>query len=119
MEIVFVASEMVPYASTGGLGDVLGSLPQEIAKLGHRVSIFIPRYKRVAQQGFALEPVEENLHVPLGSEVETASVFFHQFGELNIFLVAHSDFFERDELYGTPMGDYPDNDRRFTFFQRA
>ena len=57
MEIVFIASEMVPYAATGGLGDVLGSLPGEIAKLGHRVSIFIPQYKRVAGLGLVLSAV--------------------------------------------------------------
>lgn len=119
MEIVFVASEMVPYATTGGLGDVLGSLPQEIAKVGHRVSIFIPQYKRVARLGLILEPVEENLSVPIGSDVETGSVLFHQQNDLNIFLIAHPEFFDREELYGTPMGDYPDNDRRFIFFQRA
>src|SRR3989338_751833 len=119
MEVVFVASEMVPFATTGGLGDVIGSLPKEIAKLGHRVSVFLPQYKKVTQKGFSLEPVGEEFQVPIGSEVENASLFtFHQ-GELKVFFVAHSEYFDRDELYGTPMGDYPDNDRRFTFFQRA
>lgn len=119
MEVVFVAAEMVPFVSTGGLGDVIGSLPKEIAKLGHRVSVFLPKYKKVAQRGFVLESIGENIHVPIGSEIETAQVFFLKYGDLRVFFIAHSEFFERDELYGTPMGDYPDNDRRFTFFQRA
>ena len=119
MDVVFVSSEMVPFATTGGLGDVLGSLPKEIAKLGHRVSVFLPKYKRITKKGFTLEPVGEKIHVPLGSEVETASIFSLKFGELKIFFIGHNEYFDRDELYGTPMGDYPDNDRRFTLFQRA
>ncbi len=119
MQVVFVASEMVPFATTGGLGDVLGSLPEEIAKFGHKVSVFLPKYKKISQKGFTLEPIGKEIHVPIGSEVETANIFSCRLGELKVFFVGHADYFERDELYGTPMGDYPDNDRRFTFFQRA
>ena len=119
MEVVFVASEMAPFATTGGLGDVLNSLPREIAKLGHRVSVFLPKYKKISQRGFALESIDEEIHVPIGSEVERANLFSCRFNEVKVFFIAHSEYFDRDELYGTPMGDYPDNDRRFTFFQRA
>ncbi len=119
MEVIFVASEMVPFATTGGLGDVIGSLPKEIAKLGHRVSVFLPKYKKIAQKGFSLEPVGDEFQVPIGSETESANLFTLRHGEVKIYFVAHSEYFDRDELYGTPLGDYPDNDRRFTFFQRA
>ncbi len=119
MEVVFVASEMVPFATTGGLGDVLGSLPREIAKLGHRVSVFLPKYKKISQKKLILDLVAENIQIPLGAEIETANIFSYRHHELNIFLLEHSEYFDRDELYGTPMGDYPDNDRRFIFFQRA
>ncbi len=119
MEVVFVASEMVPFATTGGLGDVIGSLPREIAKLGHRVSVFLPKYKKISQRGFALEVIAEEISVPIGSEVETAAIFSCKFNEAKVFFIAHPEYFDRDELYGTPIGDYPDNDRRFTFFQRG
>ncbi|MBI4367946.1 MAG: glycogen synthase, partial [Candidatus Omnitrophica bacterium] len=119
MEVVFVSSEMVPFATTGGLGDVIGSLPREIAKLGHRVSVFLPKYKKVTRKSFDLETIAEKIHVPIGTEAETASVLTCRFHEVKVFFIAHSEYFERDELYGTPMGDYPDNDRRFAFFQRA
>ncbi len=119
MEIVFVASEMVPFATTGGLGDVLGSLPREIAKLGHRVSVFLPKYKKISQKKLTLDLVAESIQIPLGAEIEPANIFSYRNNELNIYLIEHSEYFDRDELYGTPMGDYPDNDRRFTFFDRA
>jgi len=118
MEIVFVASEMSPFAKTGGLADVIGSLPPEIAKRGHRVSVFLPKYKKITNQKFKLESVGHEIHVPIGSETETGRLVSSQVGKLTVFFVDHSEYFDRDEIYGTPMGDYPDNDRRFTFFQR-
>ena len=119
MEVVFVASEMAPFATTGGLGDVLGSLPREIAKLGYRVSILLPKYKKISQKKLTLDLIAENIQIPLGAEIETANIFSYRYNELNVYLIEHSEYFDRDELYGTPMGDYPDNDRRFTFFGRA
>lgn len=119
MEVVFVASEMVPFATTGGLGDVLGSLPREIAKLGHRVSVFLPKYKKISQKKLTLDLIAENIQIPLGAEIETTNIFSYRYNELTVYLIEHSEYFDRDELYGTPMGDYPDNDRRFAFFDRA
>jgi starch synthase len=119
MDIVFVASEMVPFAKTGGLADVIGSLPREIAKRGHRVFVFLPKYKEITKQRFSLTTSLENMVVPIGTEQERTKIYSCSFQELTIFFVHHPDYFERDHIYGTPMGDYPDNDRRFTLFQRA
>ena len=44
MSIVFVASEVAPWSKTGGLGDVMGSLPAALAARGHRVMVVAPRY---------------------------------------------------------------------------
>ncbi|MDD5217552.1 MAG: glycogen synthase GlgA [Candidatus Omnitrophica bacterium] len=120
MKIVIVAPEIGPYAKTGGLADVAGSLPLEIQALGHEVIAFLPRYKSVdiAQRG--LKPVIEELPVPIGSEKVIGKVYglTHPGGAQFLF-IDHPEFFNRDELYGTPHGDYPDNDVRFTFFQRG
>src|SRR3990167_7208781 len=113
MEIVFVASEMVPFASTGGLGEVMGSLPKEIARLGYDVSVFLPKYKKISERDFPIKSTGEVIHIPVGSEIETAEIFSMRYGEFTLFLIGHSEFFDREELYGTPIGDYPDNDRRF------
>ncbi len=119
MHIVFVTSEMAPFAKTGGLADVLGALPPEVAKLGHRVSIFLPFYRRVKRQDLSLNSVLQDYPVPVGSEIENASLVSCQHGKVTVYFVANPGYFDRDELYGTPLGDYPDNDQRFTFFQRA
>ncbi len=120
MKIAFVASEMVPFAKTGGLGDVVGTLPVELAELGHEVYAFLPRYKDIEVQKWSLKTEISPLTVPIGSEKENGRVFSCKVSErLRVFFIDHLDFYGRDYLYGTPMGDYPDNDRRFIFFQRG
>ena len=49
-KILFVASEIVPYAKSGGLADVAGSLPKELFKMGYDISVIMPRYKEVKQE---------------------------------------------------------------------
>ena len=118
MEIVFVASEMAPFAKTGGLADVIGSLPRELVKRGHRVSVFLPKYKNITRKGFPLKQAVKAIEIPVGFETEAGSVWTCPFNGVTVYFVDRADYFDRDELYGTPAGDYPDNDRRFTFFQR-
>ena len=50
MQIVFAASEAVPFAKTGGLADVVGALPRQILKLGHEVTVYLPLYATVRSQ---------------------------------------------------------------------
>jgi len=119
MEVVFVTAEMDPFAKTGGLADVCGSLPNEIVKLGHSVSVFLPKYRAVNEQKHSLETLVESLSIPLGSDLENGKLLGCRHRNVNIFFVEHPYFFDRDGLYGTPLGDYPDNDCRFTFFQRG
>ncbi len=120
MKIVFVTSEMFPYAKTGGLADVCGSLPGELVDLGHEVCVIMPRYKKVDAGKFGLKKIVEGLEIPVGSEKKLARVYsvLHQ-QKLEVYFIDSPEFFGRDELYGTPQGDYPDNDRRFIFFQQG
>src|SRR5713226_594334 len=55
-KILMVATEAVPFAKEGGVADVIGSLPGELATLGHEVCIFMPRYGRVDALGCVLKP---------------------------------------------------------------
>ena len=57
LNLVLAASEVVPYAKTGGLADVAGALPQEFAKLGHDVIVLLPRYREVSASGRTFRPV--------------------------------------------------------------
>ena len=120
MKIVFVSPEMDPFAKTGGLADVASTLPKEIHALGQEVFCFLPKYKKVDSRKWPLRVVIDRLKIPVGSEVETGRVFHYEEEKgLQVYFIDQPEYFGRDELYGTPLGDYPDNDRRFTFFQRG
>ncbi|MCB9799560.1 MAG: glycogen synthase GlgA [Candidatus Omnitrophica bacterium] len=120
MLIVNVAPEVVPFAKTGGLGDVAGSLPIELQQLGHQVMTFLPRYKTVNLKDYDFTVAADRIAVPLSSSTEEGRVYKYRHPSgAEFYLIDHPGFFDRDELYGTPMGDYPDNDHRFIFFQRA
>jgi starch synthase len=109
-----VASEATPFAKTGGLADVIGALPQALAKLGHTVDVVMPRYRGITSG----ERVGQ-VTVPLGGQVADAAVFAVTGNGVRTLFVAHPGYFERDYLYGTGGHDYPDNPERFAFLCRA
>ncbi|HJS56959.1 MAG TPA: glycogen synthase GlgA [Vicinamibacteria bacterium] len=117
LHVVYVTSEYVPYAKTGGLGDVGAALPKALARLGHRVTVFLPRYG-----GIAFPPGEfaGSVHVPVDS-VHRSAGFYRTTNPdgVEVVFVEHPEFFARSELYGERGADYPDNRLRFAFLSRA
>lgn len=113
MNILFAASEAVPYAKTGGLADVAGALPKALARLGHRVRIVMPRYnlEKILHRG---ERIEGELHVPFDSAIRHAAVFLDRDGEVPVYFIDAPEFYFRGNLYG----EHDDADR-FAFFSRA
>jgi starch synthase len=96
MKIVLCSSEVVPFAKTGGLADVCGTLPVALEKLGHEVVVITPRYKA------------SNIQVP------TPVV---RIGEnVRVCFIEHHYYFGREGLYGETSGDYHDNLERFAHF---
>jgi starch synthase len=118
MHIVFAASECVPFSKTGGLADVVGALPRALAALGHQVSVFVPRYRQTK----LTDPVTvvRSITIPFDDTYRFASVVSggSQAG-VRFFFVEYPQYFDRDALYGTAAGDYPDNAERFALFSRA
>src|ERR1700757_1547112 len=118
MNIAFVASEGVPFSKTGGLADVVGALPRALAALGHQVSLYLPRYRQTKLTDAAT--VVRSVTVPFDDQYRFASVVSG--GSLHgvrFYFVEYPPYFDRDALYGTPAGDYPDNAERFALFSRA
>lgn len=66
MRVLFVSSEVAPFAKTGGLGDVGGALPKALRAQGHDVRVVLPLYRRVREGGFALDTAIPRLEVQLG-----------------------------------------------------
>lgn len=120
MKIAMLSSEIVPFAKTGGLADVLGTLSIALEKHGHEIALIMPAYRCVLNGPFALEETGFQLTVPLGTSVEAGSVLKARLGQnVSVYLVRADRYFGRDFLYGTPYEDYPDNAERFSFFCRA
>ena len=118
MRITFAASECVPFSKTGGLADVVGSLPKALAALGHDVSVFLPRYKQTKLS--EARTVLASVTVPFDDRYRFCSVLEapSQAG-VKFYFIEYPPFFERDALYGTPSGDYSDNAERFALYSRA
>jgi starch synthase len=130
--IVLAASEVVGFAKTGGLADVVGSLPPALAGRGHECSIFLPLYHSVRLSGIPLTPTPHKLIVPIGNRQVPAYLWQATLpgSDVQVFLIDQPDYYDRDRpkegkglyqftLPGGDKRDYPDNCERFVFFSRA
>lgn len=123
MNVVYVSSEVVPFAKTGGLADVAGALPPALAARGHRVSVVMPLYRGVREGGHPLKETGVSVTVPMEEGEETGRILTLPMKGTRgsaFYFVEHPRFFEAGNgLYGTPEGDYPNNDERFAFFSKV
>ncbi len=120
LRVLFISSEVEPFAKTGGLADVAGALPKALAKLGHDVRVLMPKYRGVERQAGSLTPVISRLEVPIADRtVEGALLEGRTAAGVPIYFLAQDHYYDRDGLYGTTEGDYWDSCERFIFFCRA
>jgi starch synthase len=120
LRILLIASEVDPFAKTGGLADVAAALPRALAGLKHDVRILMPKWRGVERHAADLRPVAERLRVPLGDRtVEGALLEGRAPWGMPVYFLAQDHYFDREGLYGTADGDYWDNCERFIFFCRG
>jgi starch synthase len=123
MRILHVASELAPYAKTGGLGDVLAGLAPALAARGHEVIVALPRYRDGRHAEVGLAKRVRRFPVVLGHtrvDVELLEGPFPGYPRARVWLIDHPESFDRDGLYGPPTGgDFPDNARRFALLGKA
>ncbi len=120
LKVWFLASEVAPFAKTGGLADVAGSLPACLKNLEVDVRVGLPFYRMAKDGNFEARKVLEGLEVPSGNTRLRGNVLEASTEEgVPVYLFDREDLFDRQGLYGTPEGDYPDNLERFTYFCRA
>jgi starch synthase len=119
LKVLFVVSECVPFAKTGGLADVAGSLPIALADAGHDVRVVLPRYRVAARYPAVRLPM--SLAVPLGRGEAWAAVWESRLGRstARAYLLEHNAMFDRDGIYGDKGGDFGDNLARMSFLSRG
>lgn len=122
LNILLVASEVVPFAKSGGLADVAGVLPKALRKLGHDVRVVMPRYYVVDKEHYKLKPLEGSLGVPMGSMGEAWAGVYEGVlpgSDVPVYFIEHEGFFGRKGLYDEDGVAFGDNDNRFIFLSKA
>lgn len=119
MKAAFISSEVVPYAKTGGLADVSGSLPIALSELGVDVKVFMPKYYSVNEFKYNLrfDDYIGEMKIRTGGHPHSAWVYSGKLpnSQVDIYAVHNPHFFHRHKIY---TNDW-DEDERFIFFQKA
>jgi starch synthase len=121
MKILMATSEAVPFAKTGGLGDVCGALPIELAKLGHEPAVIMPAFRQVFNAGLAIEHTGFTFEVPIGNKMVGGALLRGTLpgSKVPVYFVQNREYFDRVDLYQQDGKDFPDNCERFVFFARG
>ena len=119
MKIAFASSEVFPYAKTGGLADVAGSLPVELAKLGHEVKVFMPKYNTFDETKFGLHYNWDigGIPVRVAGTVHQVHAYTAKLPNSNvdIYFIDCPYYFHRYQLYTNDL----DEDERFILFSKG
>lgn len=119
MRILYAASEIMPFASTGGLADVSAGLPKALQERQVEIWRVMPMYRQVMEGGFPLKNLGFRLDIPVGFQVYRADVWVAESPPPTTYFIRRDEFFDRSHLYSLPERDYEDNFERFVLFQKA
>jgi len=122
LSILIAASEAVPFAKSGGLADVVGSLPKYLRNSGHDVRVVLPRYYIIDREKLGLKALPGALVVPMGVlGDEYCGVYEGRIPgtDIPVYFLEHEGYYGRSGLYDEGNVEYADNDRRFIFLSRA
>ena len=113
IKILFVASEVFPFAKTGGLADVASALPKALSKINCNVKVILPKYSTIDAIKYDLEFVCE---LPNGGAVKKCKL---KGSTVEFFFIEYEYYFGRKALYGENGADYADNAERYIYFCKA
>ncbi len=114
MKILFASSEAVPYAASGGLADVAGSLPRAIKQKGQDCRIVMPLYKNIPDELRSEMTFVTNITVDVSWRKQYCGIFTAETNGVIYYFIDNEYYFSRDGLYG-----FYDDCERFVFFDRA
>ena len=114
MKILYAASEAVPFAKTGGLADVAGSLPKELKAQGVDVRVILPKYGKIAEEYRLQMQHVFDLEIPVAWRQKYVGIDSLEYQGVTYYFVDNEEYFNREGFYG-----YDDDAERFSFFCRA
>lgn len=115
-KIIFLGSEAAPFIATGGLADVLGSLPKALAKNKNLdISVILPLYGNISEEYKSKFEYITNFNVSVGWRFQYAGVFRYEYQGVKFYYIDNEYYFKRE---GNIYGFYDDGER-FAFFSRA
>src|SRR5438552_510676 len=131
-KLLLAASEAIPFAKTGGLADVAGSLPRALSRRGWQCAIVLPLYNSARASKIPLQRTDHSFTIPIGNKSVPGALWQASLpnSAVTVYLIEQAEYFERDDpahgrglyqfaLPGGQKRDYPDNCERFVFFCRA
>jgi starch synthase len=120
LRVLFLSPEVAPFAKTGGLADVAGSLPKALKDMGCDIRVAMPYYRMVKKGDFKVRVLHEDVEIPLCGEALKDDIFVTEADSgVPLYLINRDEYFDREYLYGTSKGDYTDNAERFVYFSHA
>lgn len=114
LKVLFAAAEAAPFAKTGGLGDVIVSLPKELKKQGVDVRVMMPKYQDIPETFKQKMTLKTHFTVPVGWRQQYCGIEELQHEGVTFYFVDNEYYFKRHGFYG-----HMDDAERFTFFSRA
>lgn len=121
MNVWMISPEMAPFIKVGGLGDVVGALPKAMGELGVDVTVFAPYVRGVNLSGCEIRDAAVELEVESGGGPVRARLLETSLpsSRVKVVFIDCPKYFDRDGVYGTSLGAFPDNAQRFSFLCRA
>ena len=121
-KVWYIASEVSPFAKTGGLGDVAGAFPKALKTINQEVRVIMPKYKSINERKYVLREVIRLKDIPvtinnITRTINVKSAFLPD-SKVQIYFIEIPEFFGRTGLYTDPAKDkdFPDNAERFAYF---
>ena len=115
-KIIFLGSEAAPFIATGGLADVLGSLPKALAKnKNFDISVILPLYSNISKEFKSKFKFVMNFNVSVSWRLQYCGVFYYEYQGVKFYFIDNEFYFKRE---GNIYGFYDDGER-FAFFSRA
>lgn len=114
--ILYVSSEVSPFSSSGGLGDVIGALPKTLYELDNKLDIRVvsPLYSMVGEKYRSKMKFEKSFNVKVGWRNQYCGVFSMDYENVKWYFIDNEYYFKRDKLYA-----YYDDGERFSYFSKA